>query len=87
MELSETELDTLVVCSVRYALGRRSYIVSDVCRIVSSCLPHISKNTISVVQRDIQDALISQRHGDDVDRQSWKGLLRDIHEKRPTQNE
>lgn len=81
LDVNKSELETLLVCSVRYALGRRSYIVSDVCRIAGSYLPHISDQTLVVISRDIQSALSTGCAGDDVDHQSWEKLLSAVLER------
>lgn len=50
-------LDTWVVCSVRYALGRSTYIVSEIASSVKSAWPHIQNATKNVILRDIEEAL------------------------------
>ena len=43
----------IVLCAVRYALGRRTYIVSTVCRYVKSKLKQFSDNDLYNIKRDI----------------------------------
>lgn len=52
--LNLQELDTLALCAFRYALGRATYIVSEVCDLLES-LP-LSPRTVSLVVRDVEEA-------------------------------
>ena len=72
--LSEPELETLLVCSFRYALGRRTYIVSDVCGIINRNLGLLQQHTKQQMVRDISDAIRRGRAGDVCDEQQWLGL-------------
>ena len=45
----------IFVCAVRYALGRRSYIVKDVTEYMHRKLPFLSDNTLIVLNRDFKE--------------------------------
>lgn len=71
------EVDELILGSaVRYALGRRTYIVSVVCNEVAANLKIISDNMLNVVIRDIEEC---DNLGDDCDIKSWNILLEKLH--------
>lgn len=52
--ISGEALDTLTLCAFRYALGRQSYIVGEVCDLVER-LP-ISKRVVELIVSDIRSA-------------------------------
>lgn len=63
----------LMVCSaVRYALGRRTYIVYSTCQFVKSVLQFLDDKTIAIIKRDILDC---QNLGDNCDRVAWWELF------------
>ena len=51
--ITHEEFEILLVYSVRYNLGRKTYAVSEICDIIMTELPQISENTIEVLLRDI----------------------------------
>lgn len=77
MTMNKQDQETLLLCSVRYALGRRSYIVSDVCRIVRETLKGMndSDNIRALIIRDIGEELARGRAGDAMDEKEWRKLL------------
>ena len=56
-EISQDDLETMVVCTVRYALGRRSYVVGDVAGIVRWSWSDLRPGIRSVVLRDVSEAV------------------------------
>ena len=86
--MKEKDIEVLLVCSVRYAIGRRTYIVGEVCDIVRSqkhlsekCLNNIIK-TIERAKAEEKILYIHKPHktllkplGDDCDKQDWLDLL------------
>lgn len=53
MDLNKDDFNTLVICSVRYALGRMTYIVSTVCDIIAQNFNHLTENTKTVILDNI----------------------------------
>lgn len=53
LPLTQNEFQTLVICSVRYALGRMTYIVSDTAEIVRKHRQYLTPHTISIIKKDI----------------------------------
>lgn len=71
-------VDELILGSaVRYALGRRTYIVSVVCNEVIANLKIISNNMLNVIIQDIESC---DNLGDECDIESWTKLLKKLHE-------
>ena len=62
--------------AVRYALGRRSYSVSDTVHYVLPLVPRLDDRTLWVIEQDIMDrAKIREGLGDDMDERQWRKLL------------
>ena len=72
--------EMILICAVRYALGRMSYIVGDVCRYVALKQPDLSQNCINIIIRDIEEELeryhkCGQTLGMECDERTWVRLL------------
>jgi len=81
----KTELETielLALCAFRYALGRRSYVVQEMCDTLKRIT--LSRNALTIMLRDLNEAVLRDDHmrettpggfafplGMDCDRQSW----------------
>lgn len=72
-QLEQDELGTLCICAERYALGRRTYIVSSVCGIISSLVFELSDKDIYVLIQDIEEPFGG--YGDECDKFEWMKLL------------
>lgn len=67
------DLSTLMICSERYALGRQTYIVSDVCAMIKKYIDHIEDRAVCCMERDIREA---PSYGDRViDSPVWMHIL------------
>ena len=78
--VSMTPEEQIIICAVRYALGRRSYIVSEVCQYVANKKTDLSKNCIKCIIRDIEEEFKLYRElgrtlGDYCDERCWEKLL------------
>lgn len=49
------DFETMLVCAMRYAIGRGSYMPSIVIDYIRFLLPQLSINTLFVMQRDIRE--------------------------------
>lgn len=49
--------EEILICAVRYALGRMSYVVGDVCKYVASKKDTLSKPCKNVIIKDIEDEI------------------------------
>lgn len=77
-----TPEETILICAVRYALGRMSYIVHDVCQYVAFTRKKLSQNCINIIIRDIDEELeryhnAGQFLGMECDERQWI-KLRDL---------
>jgi len=73
--LPAADLADLLLCSFRYALGRRTYItsaMSEYLRTYWHCLPRYWQE---LVQREIREAIEGGCAGDACDEQSWRTVL------------
>lgn len=74
-EIAMTPIDDLfgemMNWAVRYALGRRTYAVSDTCGYISPIISKLDDRTICCMQRDIKD---QKDYGDACDCAAWMRL-------------
>ena len=76
------DLSAMIVGAERYALGRRTYIVSWTCEFIIKNLHLLTEKDKSVMVRDIKNAI---DYGDECDKICWTNLL-NILEKSPSEN-
>ena len=72
--------EEIIVCAVRYALGRQSYIVGDVCKYVTIKHDCMSDHCKNVIIKDIEESIEwyhSTGHtcGMECDEKDWLKLL------------
>ena len=60
--------------AVRYALGRRTYAVSDTCGYIKPLIPFLDNQTLSVMLQDIQAQGRIGDYGDLIDLECWMAL-------------
>ena len=65
-----TNLQHIYISALRYALGRRSYIVSDTKEALMEV--ELEEQTIGVMIRDIEEC---EDYGREADKQEWLRLL------------
>lgn len=70
----------MMVSAVRYALGRRTYIVYDTVIYIAHVLPYLRRNDINVIYKDIVEAESENRLGDECDVESWMYLKKRIED-------
>ena len=66
----------LIYTMFRYALGRRSYIVSQIVSFFENNWDKLETKTKQLIHREIQEALDRNRAGAEMDKQQWKKLLK-----------
>lgn len=78
----DSDFESILLSAVRYALGRRTYIVSITCGYVKRVLHNLSYNTLFVMERDIIEhgRFGEDAYGDDMDLKDWMDLLNNIRE-------
>ena len=78
--ISTDDFNTLAICAFRYALGRRTYITSDVAGILGAYINHLDERTLTVILTDYERAYESEKlgiehaFGDKCDRDTWVKL-------------
>jgi len=76
------DLEEIINCAVRYACGRRTYIVSNVCNFIKPLIPYMDKKWLVNIMRSID----MQREnpfcgdynplGDKCDIECWENLYK-----------
>lgn len=74
---SKSDFGTLVVCAVRYCLGRRTYMPELVCNYVRPLLPYLDERTIGCVERDVREC---KDYGMDCNCKIWTSFLAEIRQ-------
>ena len=80
---------SLIVCSAfRYALGRRTYIVSVVCNYIKANIGMLEKKHLPLLVEEIEDAEKFNMLGDPCDKREWlqlKDFINDYLKKNNTE--
>ena len=79
MEVKDDDLGLMLACTVRYAMGRRSYIVGTAADFVRTYQAALRKDQIAQLGREVREKLAwyeSDGHpmGDDVDHRRWQRI-------------
>ena len=62
--------------SFRYALGRQTYIVSEVVENILANWQILSQNTKDKMKAEIKETIKNNNIGHDIDKQSWNKIIR-----------
>jgi len=73
--MNNEELNTLIFCSFRYALGRMTYIVSSVVKIILDNWNDIDSSTKELIYKEILQAIDENRYGNQCDLVEWNKIL------------
>ena len=73
--------ELILICAVRYALGRQSYIVGDVAKYVASRCKTLSQECKNVIIFDIKESITFYHNygttcGMECDERTWKNFLK-----------
>ena len=87
-----THEEQIIICAVRYTLGRMSYIVGVVCEYVALKNSELSEHCIAIIIRAIREELqryhdIGQALGMECDEGNWISLLEILEEERDSRND
>lgn len=80
IEISSFNLNTLIICSFRYALGRKTYIVSDICDLIMKYYSDLQPHIVDRICKEINQALETNNYGMEMDKDIWKELLTKLTE-------
>ena len=76
---NDEDFGSVLVCAVRYALGRRTYMPSIVAGFVAEVAGELSGNVLTVMRNDICTARDHNRLGDaEIDAPVWLELLSEL---------
>ncbi len=75
-----TDDEYILICAVRYAVGRRTYVVADARRWVQARWPNLGAQARGILLRDIaseceREDRVPGHLGDRCDVDVWRGLL------------
>lgn len=71
---NKDDISAMLVGSVRYALGRRTYIVDWTCEFIEKNLHLVTESNKKVMIRDIEQQE-KYGYGDECDKRDWLKLL------------
>lgn len=69
------ELGSLLVYAMRYALGRQTYAVNDVCGAIRKHWPRLLDREKGVIKRDIREWLEPHKYYSSSDINEWSSIL------------
>lgn len=71
----DEDISMILVSAERYALGRKTYIVSWTCEVIKNNLNLLSEKDKQVMIRDIEQA---NSYGMECDKEEWISLLKTL---------
>lgn len=76
----DKNFETILLCAVRYSIGRKSYMPSLVIDYITPILPYLSDNTLRLIADEITEyGAYKGGLGDEkIDRPYWEQFLRNI---------
>lgn len=82
LDPTTNEFGTLVICAVRYSLGRRTYMPHVVIEYITPLLPYLDNMTLQCIDRDIAERLdMSGALGDaSIDAPKWTEFHEEVRE-------
>ena len=72
-----SDYEHMLISALRYALGRRTYIVELTCKYIESQMPILSDRCKDVMIKDIES---QKNYGDECDREDLMRLLEKLRE-------
>ena len=74
------DFETILLCAVRYAIGRKSYMPSMVIDYITPLLPYLSEDVLKLIVNEIIEHYTYEGAlGDEkIDKPYWKQFLREI---------
>ena len=67
-----SDYEHMLISGLRYALGKRIYIVELTCKYIEQQIPMLSDRCKDVMIKDIEN---QRNYGDECDREDWMQLL------------
>ncbi len=85
VDVTTEDFASMMVCAVRYALGRQSYMPGTVIRFITPLIPVLSDKAIGYLERDVRDPMTygCGSYGDEkIDKPGWLRFLAGLEEER-----
>ena len=82
LTITDNEFQQLIIYAERYAIGRMTYVPSEVNQIIRKYLPRISSNALGVLIQDIEFEADRDMLGMDFDKKMWLALLDTLRNER-----
>lgn len=78
VRLNDDNFGAVLICAVRYSIGRMTYMPKLVQDFIRPLLPYLSNKTLYVMERDIAEA---SGYGDrNIDEPDWMRFLKAVRE-------
>lgn len=75
----DDDMQNMLISSIRYAIGRRTYIVSWTINYIIPLLPDFSNKNLAVIWQDLTSAFCEPKNlGDSCDMRDWARLYRSV---------
>ncbi len=78
--MTNEEINDLMICSFRYSLGRMTYIVDSIARILIAHKSELTQDSIFIICRDIRRAIDRNECGMQIDKETWIEVLEELIE-------
>lgn len=75
MEIKTSVFNDLMWCSMRYALGRKTYIVGRICDVLIEYVDDLFPCQRKAMAEEIAEAIDSGQAGMNIDVKEWKKVL------------
>jgi len=76
MNITESELQTLIIFSLRYALGRRTAAVTDCSLLIIKYWNKLDDWAKELIKKEIKEAVRRNLAGDECDVNEWNAILK-----------
>ena len=76
--MNDIELNDLMVCAFRYALGRKTYISKVISELLIKHKDKLSLSSRAVILRDIKRAFDTDNYGMEMDADVWLKLQEEL---------
>lgn len=67
----DLNMQIMITCAFRYALGRMTYVVDSVATIIEATVTELETKGLALMVREIDEAISGKNAGMDMDRDRW----------------
>lgn len=76
--MTNHEINELMVCALRYSLGRMTYIIDSIAHILITNKHELTECAKDVICRDIRRAVDQNECGMEMDKEAWLKVLEEL---------